>query len=75
MNTIAPRIAIDERVCFGKVVVEGTRIHVSVVLGHLASGMTNEEVAREYGIALEDVLACLAYASRVIDENLPRSAP
>ena len=44
----------------------GTRIHVDIVLGHLAAGMTADEPAREYGTMRDDVLACLVYATEVV---------
>jgi hypothetical protein len=51
MIQLAPRIVVDERVRFGKPVIEGTRVPVDVVLGRLAAGMTTEAVAEEYGLA------------------------
>ena len=63
---IAPRIVVDENVCFGKPVIKGTRVPVVVVLHELAHGMSPEEVAREYHITVEDVRAALAYAASVI---------
>ena len=49
MIQLAPRIVVDERVRFGKPVIEGTRVPVDVVLGKLAAGMTSEAVARSTG--------------------------
>lgn len=67
----ADSIVVDSRVRHGKPVVKGTRVSVDIVLGSLASGMTPADVAREYGISQEAVLACLAYASRLVaDEEL-----
>ncbi len=63
MVEIAPRIVVDEKVRFGKPVIRGTRVAVDVLIGKLASGMTAEEVADEYGVEREDVLAALAYAA------------
>jgi uncharacterized protein (DUF433 family) len=63
---IAPRIVVDEKVCFGKPVIKGTRVPVYIVLAKLAGGMTMEQVAEEYGITLEDIRAVLAYAASVI---------
>ena len=42
------RIHIDPAVCPGKPVIQGTRVPVSIVVGSLAAGMTNEEIQREY---------------------------
>lgn len=62
-NEIARRIVVDPKVRFGKPVIKGTRVDVATVLGHLAGGMTVEEVMAEYGLEREDVLAALGYAA------------
>jgi uncharacterized protein (DUF433 family) len=59
------RIVIDKRILHGKPVVKGTRVPVDIVIGSLAGGMSFEE----YGIQREDILACLAYAARLINEE------
>ncbi len=60
------RIAIDPNVCFGKPCIKGTRIWVSLILDSLASGMTIEEILKEYpGIKKEDILACIAYGAEM----------
>lgn len=38
------RIAIDEKIHFGKPVIAGTRVPVELILGKLAGGMTYEEI-------------------------------
>ncbi|MBI2900413.1 MAG: DUF433 domain-containing protein [Planctomycetes bacterium] len=70
---IAPRIEVDPGRRSGKPVVKGTRVPVSLVLGQLASGMTFEEVGREYEIAREDILACLAYAAKSLEAEEVRA--
>lgn len=68
---IAPRITVDPQVRFGKPVVKGTRVPVAVILDELAAGTTVEDIAREYGITLEDIRAVLRYAAEVIaDEEI-----
>ncbi|MFA5786280.1 MAG: DUF433 domain-containing protein [Actinomycetota bacterium] len=75
MTEIAPRITVDEKVRFGRPVIRGTRVPVELVVGKLASGMTVERVAEEYGLSREDVLAALAYAARVVaDEQIHATA-
>jgi uncharacterized protein (DUF433 family) len=69
---IAPRIVVDERVRFGKPVIRGTRVPVELVLGKLAGGMSMEEVMREYELEREDVLAALAYAARLVAQEIAR---
>ena len=73
MKRIAPHIAVDEQVRFGKPVIEGTRVAVETVLGHLAAGMTAEQVAEAYGITRDDILACLSYAARSVAEDHVRA--
>ena len=58
------RITIDPAVRFGKPCVKGTRITVGEVLGHLAAGVTEAELLKEFPqLAHEDVLECLAFAA------------
>lgn len=73
MVKLGPRIVADPKVCFGKPVIEGTRVSVELVLGQLASGMTLEAVCDEYGLTREDVLAALAYAAQTVasEESRP----
>jgi uncharacterized protein (DUF433 family) len=63
---IAPGIAVDPSVRFGKPVIAGTRVPVELVVAKLAGGMTSEEVAQEYEITLQDVRAALGYAASVL---------
>ncbi len=59
-----PRISIDPAIRFGKPCIKGTRITVGEVLGHLASGMPEAELLREFPqLTHEDVLECLAFAA------------
>lgn len=58
------RIVIDPKICHGKPVIRGTRTPVTVVLSLLSGGETYEKVMAEYGISLDDVWACLAFASQ-----------
>jgi uncharacterized protein (DUF433 family) len=66
MTEIAPRIAVDETVRFGKPVIAGTRVPVDLVVGKLAGGLMIEQVMEEYEIFREDVLAALAYTVRSV---------
>jgi len=60
------RIVIDPEVRHGKPVIRNTRVPVDIILGSLAGGMKIEEVAEEYGIKKEDVLAAIEYAAKII---------
>jgi uncharacterized protein (DUF433 family) len=41
-------------------------VPVSIVIGSLAGGMSNEEVMREYQLSREDIKAALAYAADLV---------
>lgn len=73
MVEVAPRIAVDENVRFGRPVILGTRVPVETVVGKLAAGMTVNEVAEEYGIELEDVRAALRYAAATVESEQIRA--
>lgn len=63
------RISIDPEICFGKPCIRGRRIWVSLILDLLASGMKVEEIMREYELAEEDVMACIAYGAEMSRER------
>lgn len=69
MREIAPRIVVDENVAFGKPVIRDTRVPVSLLVGKLAGGMDIDQVAREYEVQREDVLAALSYAARLLNDE------
>lgn len=61
------RITIDNGVLTGKPVIKGTRISVEFVIDLLARGWSKEEILEEYDhLRMDDVQACLAYASDVL---------
>lgn len=61
------RIVVDPKILVGKPVIKGTRIAVEFVVDLLGRGWTTEQILREYDhLALEDIQACLAYASEVL---------
>ena len=70
---ISPGIVVDSRVHFGKPVIKGTRVPVSVVLQQLATGADREEIAREYGITEGDILAVLRYAAEIVGREEVRA--
>jgi uncharacterized protein (DUF433 family) len=64
------RISINPAVCFGKPVIKGTRIWVSLILDFLASGDSIETVLKEYPhITRDDVLACFAFGAEAASER------
>ena len=65
MSTESERITINPEQCGGRPCVRGMRIRVSDVLDLLANGLTPELVFNELpDLELEDVRACLSFASR-----------
>ena len=72
------RIVIDPEILVGKPVVKGTRLAVAFIIDLLAQGWTEAEILRNYpGLTHEDVQACLAYASDVLqaEKVFPLAAP
>ncbi len=58
------RIMIDPGKRSGKPCIRGLRMTVSDVLDYLASGMSEEDLRRDFpDLTREDVLACLAFAA------------
>ena len=68
MTTI-DRIEIDPAIARGQAVIRGTRIPVTLVVGRLASGMSCEEVQREYDLAPEDIQAALKYVVEIAGDR------
>ncbi len=63
------RITINPNVCFGKPCIKGRRIWVSLILDLLASGMSFEDLMKEYDLQREDILACIAYGAEMSREH------
>jgi uncharacterized protein (DUF433 family) len=65
-----PRITLDPEVLAGKPVVRGTRLAVEFVIGLLADGWSQADIAKNYpGISRDDIIACLAYARDVLSSE------
>lgn len=61
------RIVIDPDICNGRPTIRGTRITAQTVMEFLAAGDSIEDVLEEYPtLTREDILACLAYSSRLL---------
>ncbi len=69
-DEVLQRISIDPRICFGKPCIKGHRIWVSLILDHLAAGVTISELLVQYpGLVEDDVLACIAYGAEMSRER------
>lgn len=67
MKNLINRITIDSEVCHGKPTIRGLRYPVENMLELLASGMTIDELLKDYpDLEREDFLACLEYASKLV---------
>ena len=63
-DELLQRISINPDICFGKPCIRGLRITVYDVLEYLASGMSEEEIIRDFpDLTREDIRACLAFAA------------
>ncbi len=61
------RIALNPEVLAGKPVIRGTRLAVEFIIDLLAQGWTYDDILRNYpGIDIDDIHACLKYASDVL---------
>jgi uncharacterized protein (DUF433 family) len=66
-DDLLERITVDPAIFGGKPIIRGRRLAVEHVLAMLAAGDSPEEIMRGYPwLEREDILACLAYARRVI---------
>jgi len=62
------RITIDPEQCGGRPCIRGMRIRVIDVLDLLANGLSAQQVLEELpDLELEDIKACLQYASRKLN--------
>jgi uncharacterized protein (DUF433 family) len=66
-----PRITFDPNKCFGKACIRGMRMPVSSILSYLSSGMSQEEILRDWPeLEPEDIRQALAYASEAMEERV-----
>ena len=70
-EVLLKRIVIDPAVCFGKPVIRGTRIWVSLIVENLAEGATAEEILAAYpALESDDIRAALAFAAEMTRERV-----
>ncbi len=55
IREIAPGIVQNPGINSGRPVIEGTRVFVDLILGHLEGGMSVEEIAQEYDLTYNQV--------------------
>ncbi len=69
---LSERIIVSRDVCHGRPRIAGTRILVHHILDMLAAGKSIAEITSDDyypDVSADDVLACIAYASRVIQHD------
>jgi uncharacterized protein (DUF433 family) len=70
------RITVDPNILVGKPIIRGSRIAVEFVIDLLAQGWSTDEILRNYpGITLEDIYACLSYASAALKAEKVYAVP
>lgn len=75
MDKILERITVSPAQCGGRPCIRGMRIRVSDVLDLLANGLTQEQILDELpDLQIDDVKACLVYASSKINHAVLRAA-
>jgi len=67
---VYPGVISDPEILGGEAVIKGTRVPVSLILDHLAGGMSIEELIYEYDLTVDDVRAALGYAAKRIAEEV-----
>jgi len=65
------RITLDPDKCFGKPCIRGLRMPVASILSYLSSGMTVDEILKEWPeLEREDIYQALGYASWAMEEKI-----
>ena len=61
------RIVLNPDILLGKPAIKGSRLAVEFIIDLLAQGGSDEDILRNYpGLAHEDIIACLEYASALL---------
>jgi uncharacterized protein (DUF433 family) len=69
-NSLLKRITVNPGIFGGKPIIRGRRLAVETVLGMLAAGDTTDTLLEGYPwLELDDILACLAYAHRLVQHE------
>lgn len=67
---ILDRITVNPAVCLGQPAIRGMRITVSVILKHIASGMTTSEIIDAYPeLEPEDIMQSLRYVTWLASDS------
>lgn len=70
-----PRVIFNPKILKGKAIIKGTRISAEFVIELLSSGMSIEEILKEYShLKKEDILAALNYAAKTLKQKIAVSS-
>jgi uncharacterized protein (DUF433 family) len=69
------RIVFDSAAHFGRPVIRGTRLPVTIVVGSLAGGMSFAEIEREYDITADDIRAALRFVMELTQQQSFHTPP
>jgi uncharacterized protein (DUF433 family) len=65
------RIVTNREILGGKPIIKGTRISVEFILELLSSGVTEDEILRDYPhLTKDDIRACLGYAAHALKNEI-----
>jgi uncharacterized protein (DUF433 family) len=66
MENLLDRITLNPGICHGKPTIRNKRYTVDLILDLLSAGQSFESILKEYNsLELNDIYACLAYASKL----------
>ena len=60
------KIVIEPNILVGKPTIKGTRLAVGFIIDLLAQGWNIEDILENYQITIDDIRACLSYASEAL---------
>ncbi|MEX0617149.1 MAG: DUF433 domain-containing protein [Candidatus Woykebacteria bacterium] len=65
------KIIVNHEIMVGKPVIAGTRIPVYMIIDLLATGVTTEEILRDYypNLTEKDINACLRYSAKALEHE------
>lgn len=66
-DSMTEGVSIASAVYHGKPVIRGTRVPVSTILGALAGGDAQEQIADDYELSIMQISAALQFASEMAD--------
>ena len=76
MESWNDRIVVDPKILVGKPVIRGTRIAVELIIDLLARGYSRDQILEQYDhLTVDDVQACLAYASETLRSERVNALP